>query len=125
MVIALQLLFGLKTRRDVVWALCNITDHGTFDHTCKLVDQGFILLVVSYLNDNEDAKLLARMLKAIQDVLTWGVKLIEQRGSNLFLDLFDSCQGSQKVEKLQQHQSNAVYENALEILETFYDLADV
>lgn len=81
-------------------------------------------LVVNHLNMDEDEKILAVCLEAVRNILGLGAKSSNLRGENSFLSLFDSLGGTRKVEDLQNHKSDEVHENALSILEEYYDLED-
>lgn len=73
---------------------------------------------------DEDEEILKANLEAIENILNFGAKHLNQRQENTFLTIFESFGGTQKIEKLQSHQSDEVHEKALEILETYYDLED-
>lgn len=77
---------------------------------------------MSKLEFDEDAKTIAVCLEAINNILIHGNKFIEKGQENVFLKVFESCGGTEKVEKLQLHSSDEVHGNALVILETFYDI---
>ena len=48
----------------------------------------------------------------------------EAEGSNLFAALIDEADGLEKIEALQNHTNNDIYEKAMRILEQYFGLED-
>lgn len=81
--------------------------------------------LINNLDMETDAHLLAVCLEALSNILAFGQQLKQLKGENLFLTIFESLRGAEKVEKMQAHKSDDVHVKALSILETYYDIEDV
>ena len=112
-----------KIQKDSLWALCNITNHGTPEQIDCLIRAGFMALLVQQLNLDSDATMIAVSLEALHNILDLGAKIAKSGiGENPYLKMLDSLGGGPKLEKLQDHKASQVNANAVSILENFYDV---
>ena len=71
--------------------------------------------MVNLLDNTRETKMTLVSLDAIHNILTVG-----ERNGYRYAVLLDECGGVDKLEALQQHSDDAVYEKALEIIERFF-----
>jgi len=90
-----------------------------------MLKNGIMECFCSLLDLNEDAEVLQVVLVGISGILNKGVLIAQQTGGdNPFLEGFEQLGGVQKVDALQTHKSDDVYEAAQKFLSKYYDLQD-
>ena len=107
-----------------MWSLCKVTNHGTIEQVCRLVEANFIDILVDNLDRNESSRELSVCLEALSNILNFGREFVMVKGENIFLTMFEKLGGVDKIESLQSHKSADVYAKALHILETFYEVEE-
>lgn len=75
---------------------------------------------------NDDAQLLQVALTGLDNILSkWGIKETTQGGERSeFIERLEAKGGLDKLEALQCHQNNEVYEAALKVLQNHYELEE-
>ena len=107
-----------EVRKEALWVVANIFTTGEDTHIRALVQfEGFAALVDAM--DTSDSKVLLVILEAIEVVLKVGSRL-----SLNYAHMFDELSGLDKLEDLQQHPSEEVYEKAVELLENYFGVDD-
>jgi hypothetical protein len=110
----------LEVRKEAAWIINNITS-GTPQQVRSVVDQGGIPPLCEFLAV-KDAKILTVGLQALENILRIGKEDKEENGptaTNLFAQIVADCGGVDKIEELQNHTDNDVYEHSVFILEQF------
>lgn len=103
-----------EVRREAIWFVANIFTTGTDFHLRTLVQKNGFNAIANAL-DVKDAKIVDVALEATEKILDVGQKL------NLnFSHVFDEYGGLDKLEELQQHPSERVYERSIDILEKYF-----
>eukprot|EP00979_Chaetoceros_neogracilis_P017738 scaffold10267_cov270-Chaetoceros_neogracile.AAC.36 len=103
-----------EVRKEATWVASNIATGGNALHVHCLVELGGITSLCSVI-DSADPKILLVILEAIQSILRVG----EANGRD-YIGFVDECDGLDKIENLQEHENNHVYEKAVFIIETFF-----
>lgn len=106
-------------RKEATWVICNIATGGTDDHVHNLVNLGAIDALCSVL-DHADAKITMVVLDGIANILKVG-----KRAGRDYVGFVDECDGLDKIEALQEHQDNAIYQKVVEIIETYFGVEEV
>lgn len=117
-------------KKEAAWVLANImhsfSSEPTSWHAAQrvqaLVQIGAIAPMVAMLEVN-DAAMQKLMLEALGTLLSAGAFLGKSKGgadANPFLVPFDEADGVEKLEALQEHHNEEVYEKAVGILEKFF-----
>jgi hypothetical protein len=110
--------FGVQ--KEACWALSNITNNGKPEHISYMVRQGLLPPLCNILPCN-DAKIVMVALEGIENTLKVGQKEAEARGTdNHYCDIIEECGGIDKLEKLQHHGNDDVYEKAQSIISVFF-----
>ena len=107
---------GYRTRKEAAWAISNLAAGGTKEHMMYLVNQGVISPLCKLL-EFTDARLIKLVLDATLNILKNG---IQNDGSNPFADYYEECSGMERIENLQHHEDNKVYEKAHEIIDNYF-----
>ena len=84
-----------------------------------LVQLGAIAPMVAMLEVN-DAAMQKLMLEAIGTLLSAGDLLGSAKGNNPFLVPFDEAEGIDKLESLQEHHNEEIYQKAIALLEKYF-----
>ena len=83
----------------------------------KLVDDG-ILIFVNECIQNDDAKIIALALEILGHVLAFGQKKGEL---DYFIKEIETMGMVDKLEKLQTHEDQIIYEKTIQILDTYFE----
>jgi hypothetical protein len=107
-------------KKEAAWAISNATSGGTPEQLRYLVTEGCIkplcdLLVCS------DARIITVALEGLENILKVGEKEAKSsNGLNQFANYVEEAEGLDKIEALQSHQNNDIYEKAVKILENYF-----
>jgi len=111
-------------RKEAAWAISNATSGGSSTQIKFLVQQGCIrplcdLLIVA------DTKIVTIALEGLENILRVGEQDAKiSNGHNPMATFVSEAQGLEKIEQLQQHENNDIYEKCIKILETYFGVED-
>ncbi|KAI8473408.1 MAG: importin alpha [Monoraphidium minutum] len=110
-------------KKEAAWAISNATSGGTAEQIHALVQAGCIkplcdLMAVS------DVRIVTVALEGLENILKVGEQVRKQpggSGSNPYAQLVEDAEGLDKIEGLQEHQNEELYEKAVAILEAYFE----
>ncbi|KAJ0687595.1 putative importin-alpha, importin-beta-binding domain, armadillo-like helical [Helianthus annuus] len=109
-------------KKEAAWAISNATSGGTNEQIKYLVNQGCIKPLCDLLVC-PDPRIVTVSLEGLENILKVG-EVEKQAGNsgdvNFFAQLIDDADGLEKIENLQSHDNNEIYEKAVKILETYW-----
>ncbi|XP_076940032.1 importin subunit alpha-2-like [Bidens hawaiensis] len=109
-------------KKEAAWAISNATSGGTNDQIKYLVSQGCIKPLCDLLVC-PDPRIVTVSLEGLENILKVG-EAEKQAGNtgdvNYYAQLIDDAEGLEKIENLQSHDNNEIYEKAVKILETYW-----
>jgi len=111
-------------RKEAAWAISNATSGGSPEQIKFLVQQGCIRPLCDLLSVN-DTKIVTIALEGLENILKVGdddTKLTGQH--NQMATYIAEAEGLTKIEELQQHSNNDIYEKCIKILETYFGVED-
>ena len=102
-----------EVRKEAAWVIANVCTGGNSDVVAKIVNLGALEALVS-LMEVSDTTIVCTVLDA-----THGILSKAEIGSQYDV-LLDSLDGVEKIENLQNHSSNEIYNKAIKIIEDFF-----
>lgn len=108
-------------KKEAAWAISNATCGQVPEHIKYIVDTGAMKPLCDLL-EVQDARMITVALDAIENVLKVGQATADQMGSdeNPYAVAIEEADGLDKLEELQSHANNDIYEKAMGILETYF-----
>ncbi|CAM6076755.1 unnamed protein product [Sphagnum tenellum] len=109
-------------KKEAAWAISNATSGGTHEQIKYLVNQGCIKPLCDLLTC-PDPRIVTVSLEGLENILKVGEAekdLGNSNGINLYARYIDEAEGLEKIENLQTHDNNEIYEKAVKILETYW-----
>eukprot|EP00978_Attheya_sp_CCMP212_P030679 scaffold113745_cov56-Attheya_sp.AAC.1 len=111
-------------RKEAAWAISNATSGGSGEQIKFLVQQGCIRPLCDLLTVN-DAKIVTIALEGLENILKVGEEdAATGAGHNQMATYIAEAEGLTKIEELQQHSNNEIYEKCVRILETYFGVED-
>ncbi|KAL8094499.1 hypothetical protein AgCh_036144 [Apium graveolens] len=111
-----------EIKKEAAWAVSNATSGGTHEQIKFLVSQGCIKPLCDLLNC-PDPRIVTVALEGLENILKVGEaeKNLGHTGDvNVYAQLIDEAEGLEKIENLQSHDNNEIYEKAVKLLETYW-----
>lgn len=108
-----------EVRKEALWVVCNMFTTGQDNHVRSLVQGGGFTALAEALSNGTDTKILVVVLEAVEEVLKLGSRL-----DLPYTTMFDELGGLDKLEQLQEHQSEEIYEKSVELLEQYFGVEE-
>ncbi|CAO2202915.1 unnamed protein product [Urochloa humidicola] len=107
--------------KEAAWAISNATSGGTHDQIKYLVSQGCIKAFCHFLG-NSDPGILTVCLEGLENILKVGEaeKSLGACDVNMYAQMIEDADALDKIEDLQNHENNMIYQMATRLLETFW-----
>ncbi|GAB4855661.1 Importin subunit alpha-4 [Ancistrocladus abbreviatus] len=111
-----------EVKNEAAWAISNATSGGSCEQIRILVSQGCIKPLCDLLIC-PDLRIITVCLEGLENILQVGEADKEMGmngGVNLYAQMIDECEGLDKIENLQTHDNNEIYDQAVKILEKYW-----
>jgi importin subunit alpha-6/7 len=113
-----------EIRKEAAWAISNATSGGSPEQIKFLVTQGCIRPLCDLLTCS-DPKIVTIALEGLENILKTGEDDSRASGTQNQMAVYVSeADGLNKIEDLQQHSNNEIYEKCIKILETYFGVED-
>lgn len=111
-------------RKEAAWAISNATSGGSEQQIKFLVQQGCIRPLCDLLTGS-DPKIVTIALEGLENILKVGEDEARATSTQNKMAVFVSeAEGLNKIEDLQQHSNNDIYEKCIKILEVYFGVED-
>ncbi|XP_074321080.1 importin subunit alpha-4-like [Silene latifolia] len=109
-------------KKEAAWAISNATSGGSPEQIRFMVGQGCIKPLCDLLIC-PDPRIVTVCLEGLENILKVGEVDKDaglNGGVNLYAHMIDECDGLDKIENLQSHDNNEIYEKAVKVLEKYW-----
>ncbi|XP_022722913.1 importin subunit alpha-4-like isoform X2 [Durio zibethinus] len=110
-----------EIKKEAAWAISNATSIGSQEQIRYLVKQGCIKPLCDLLVC-PDPRIVTVCLEGLDNILKIGEADKESGKSvvNIYTEIIEECDCLNKIENLQSHDNNEIYEKAVKILERYW-----
>uniref|UniRef100_A0A8B9KWN0 Importin subunit alpha n=1 Tax=Astyanax mexicanus TaxID=7994 RepID=A0A8B9KWN0_ASTMX len=114
-----------RTRKEAAWAITNATSGGTPEQIRYLVNLGCIKPLCDLLTVM-DSKIVQVALNGLENILRLGEQEARQNGSgiNPYCSLIEEAYGLDKIEFLQSHENQEIYQKAFDLIEHYFGVEE-
>jgi len=111
------------TRKECIWVLCNLAVAGNAQHVCRIMAAGATEPLVEML-EKDDVRMLCVVLDAVAAILAVEKKFNDEGNPAAamcrFAEAFEEVSLVVRLEELQEHASDEVYNKARRIVDAHY-----
>jgi len=109
-----------KAQKEAAWAVTNLTSGGSVQQIVHLCGEGVLKPFCDLLAAKDD-KTVGVVMDGLANILATADKLGE---TDKVAMMVEECGGLDKIENLQSHENEQIYQKALQIIETFFPEGD-
>lgn len=112
-------------QRESLWTICNMTRHCNEDQLKFLISNNILSVFAELIGMDKDVKMIVLVLEALPNMFDRGKdSFTDEHGNNGLVDLVFDCGLADKIQELQRHPSDHIYEKVIGILEQYFDLEE-
>ncbi|CAH8632573.1 unnamed protein product [Heterobilharzia americana] len=109
-----------RTQKEAVWVISNFTNGGTAEQCAYLLNQNVLKALSNILTVNEP-KVVLMVLEAVKKLFEVSDQFGQLESACIELE---TCGGLDKLEALQDHSNQQVYETAYHLIEKYFNDVD-
>mmetsp|Transcript_46 Transcript_46/g.142 ORF Transcript_46/g.142 Transcript_46/m.142 type:complete len:515 (+) Transcript_46:145-1689(+) len=109
----------IDIKKEAAWAVSNATSGGIHKQINYLVKMDCISPMVELLTSS-DSRVVRVILDGLENILEIGNKKTNELNQNPFSRTIEQAGGLEKLENLQHHSNNDIYEHSVRLLEKFF-----
>uniref|UniRef100_A0A0A9GLG8 Importin subunit alpha n=1 Tax=Arundo donax TaxID=35708 RepID=A0A0A9GLG8_ARUDO len=112
----------INIKKEAAWAISNAVSGGSSDQIQYLVSRGCLEPLCSVLT-YQDPNLVYMCLEGLENILQAGEvgKKGQESGTNPYAQFILECGGLDKLEDLQDHDSDRIYNLAMKLLQSYWE----
>lgn len=110
-----------EVKKEAAWAISNATTWRVPEHIHVIVQFGAIRPLCDLLKV-DDPKIIMVALDALENILAVGEVLSQKYGKNPYTDPVEEAEGLDSMEQLQNHANEEIYNKALKVLESYFQV---
>ena len=110
-----------EIKKEAAWTASNFLSGGTHEQVRHLISKGIVKPLCDLLA-GKDAKILLVALEALSHILRAGQSDGGKFGAskNAYADMIEDSDGLDRIEELQEHPNEKVYEKAVDLIEKYF-----
>ncbi|XP_039020659.1 importin subunit alpha-4-like [Hibiscus syriacus] len=105
-------------KKEAAWAISNATSTGSHRQIQYMVKQGCLQPLCDLLVC-PDTRVMTICLEGLENILKIG-EADSKCGRNVYTEMIEDCDGLEKIEDLQNHNNNDIYNKAVKMLERYW-----
>lgn len=109
----------MEIKKEAAWAISNATSGGVPKQISYLVKKDCLNPMIDLLSSS-DSRIVRVVLDGLENILEIGKKKSKENNNNIYARFVENGGGLEKLENLQQHPNNDIYEQSVRILEKFF-----
>jgi importin subunit alpha-1 len=109
-------------KKEVMYAITNATTWKVAKQIRHIVDSGCVRPMIE-LFTAPDPKIVMVALDGIENILLVGAK-VSKDGTNPYAPIVEENEGIDRLEELQSHENNDVYQRAVKLLESYFQASE-
>lgn len=113
-----------KVKREAIWSLCNSTKNGDAEHIQTLIEKGILTIYSLNMDIHSEDSIVKTILESMTHILRWGVDESAPGHPNRFQAQMEITGIVDKLEKLQLHPNQSIYQVTSTLIETFFIVHD-
>jgi importin subunit alpha-1 len=106
-------------KKEAAWVISNATTGGKKEQIDYLIRLNSVPSLIKLL-DSTDVRIIKVILEGIENILKIGEQSKASYRNNPYISIIEQADGLGKIENLQQHPNDEIYENAIKILERYF-----
>lgn len=106
-----------KAQREAVWAITNITSGGSTDQIIQLIEKYPVIQPFCDLLSSKDTRTLSVILTGLQALFKTAEAV---KGVDSLCELLETIGGLDRLEALQNHENEEIYEKAYVLIDTYF-----
>jgi importin subunit alpha-1 len=114
-------------RKEAAWIFCNIATAGNAEHVCKIVASRVIPPLVDIMS-NDDSRMICVVMDAVNAILKVEKQFADSGNPAAalcrFAEQFEEAGGVQRLEELQEHACDDVFEKARDLVDQYFSSSD-
>ncbi|GMJ08364.1 importin alpha isoform 4 [Hibiscus trionum] len=107
-----------EIKKEAAWAISNATSTGSHQQIQYMVKQGCVKPLCDLLVC-PDPRIVTICLEGLDNILKIG-EADSSSGRNIYTEMIEECNGLEKIEDLQSHNNNDIYNKAVKMLERYW-----
>ena len=109
----------MELKKEAAWAISNATSGGIAKQIDYLVKKDCLKPMIELLSSS-DPRVIRVILDGLENILEIGNKKSRKQGLNVYAQSIEQEGGLEKIENLQHHPNNDIYEHSIRLLEKFF-----
>ena len=115
-----------EIKREAGWCISNATALKNEEIVQRIVENKGVEAMFQVLKHKVDVKTAVVLLEGIRNVLEVGkAHFLDEKGDNPFTFIVEECGGLDIIEEMQGHLNQHVYELAVEIIESYFNVEEI
>jgi len=111
-----------EVKKEALWMIANASNSGSEEQIRHIIERGVVPVICEMLTA-PDSKIIIVALEALENLLRVGRNdsMTRTGGENKVTEIMEECGGVDKLEALQKHDNEDVYNKALKLIKAYFE----